>query len=253
MDLQALANRHLSDYDQRSPGQLFADSNVHLTVEQAYDLQFQVAQLRQQRGEQIAGYKIGCISRTMQTQLGLDRPVFGHVWASELHRSGVVLSPSDYDHLAIEGEFAIRAGPDPRRPEIEASVLPIIELHHYVFRGRAELRAAELIANNAIHAGVVLPDRETLLRDGETLSAAVLRVYRNGSLIGEAAGRVIDGGPLAGVRFLAEHLARYGRQLLPGQLILTGSPLPLWPVAAGDQIEVHCADLDATVRASVAG
>lgn len=37
---------------------------------------------------------------------------------------------------------------------------------------------------------------------------------------------------------LAGHLAQFGRFLRRGQIVLTGSPLPLYPVAAGERIEV---------------
>jgi hypothetical protein len=59
------------------PGTLFAgfeNDHAAMTIEDAYRLQMEVARLREQRGEPIAGYKIGCISPTMQAQLGLDRP-----------------------------------------------------------------------------------------------------------------------------------------------------------------------------------
>ena len=70
MDVQLLAARQLADYDRRRPGGVFAEPGIRLSIEQSYELQFEVARLRQLRGERIAGYKIGCISHTMQDQLG---------------------------------------------------------------------------------------------------------------------------------------------------------------------------------------
>jgi 2-keto-4-pentenoate hydratase len=35
-----------------------------------------------------------------------------------------------------------------------------------------------------------------------------------------------------------EHLTRYGQRLGAGQIVLTGSPLPLYRVAPGDRIDV---------------
>src|SRR4051812_33889038 len=108
MNVRLLAARQLGDYDRRRPGGVFAEPGIRLSIEQSYELQFEVARLRELRGERVAGYKIGCISRTMQDQLGLDRPVFGQVWESELCASGSVLSTANFDGLAIEGEFAVR-------------------------------------------------------------------------------------------------------------------------------------------------
>lgn len=72
--LRRLAHRQLADYDARSPGSMFAEGDSSLSVEEAYRLQIEVARLRQERGEAITGYKIGCVSRTIQRQLGIDHP-----------------------------------------------------------------------------------------------------------------------------------------------------------------------------------
>lgn len=259
MNVDQLASEQLKDFDRHRPGSFFAKPEVSLSVEQAYELQLQVALLREQRGEEVAGYKVGCISRTMQNQLGLDRPVFGHVWQSELHTSGSTVHVSKFDGLAIEGEFAVRLADDVpsaqwlgRNADVLAEAFVVIELHNYVFRGSPDQRATELIANNAIHAGVVLPVEETPLENAEALSRATVRVLRNGEILGEALGSEIGGGPLASVVSLAEHLENYGRRLCRGQIVLTGSPLPLWHVAVRDVIEVQCDRFGRTARVHVA-
>jgi 2-keto-4-pentenoate hydratase len=247
MDLQQLAARQLADYDRARPGTWFGSANPALSVAEAYEVQFRVARLREARGERVAGYKVGCVSRTMRQQLGLDRPVFGHVWESELRPSGCTLDPAGFDGLAVEGEFAVRAADDVpsadwlrRNPGVLATALAVVELHHYVFRGPPAERAAELVANNAIHAGVVLPGGEAAVPGADALTGVAVRVSRNGEVLGEATGAELEDGPLAGVVRLAEHLAGHGRRLLRGQLVLTGSPLPLWRVSAGDRVEVRC-------------
>lgn len=245
MDLRELAVRQLCDYDLHRPGTVFAEPGFKLSIQQSYDLQFRVAQLREARGERIAGYKIGCISRTMRQQLGLDRPVFGIVWESELHSSGTKLRASDFDNLAIEGEFAVRLAADvpsvrwlQKHPEVIATGTVVIELHNYVFRGSDAHRAAELVANNAIHAGVVLPSAERPIVDGDDLKESGLTVTRGEEVLGTAAWGQLEGGRLAGIMALIEHLEQRGCRLRRGDLVLTGSPLPLWRVSAGDTIKV---------------
>lgn len=247
MNIQRLAVGQLSDYDLRQPGRSLAEADVSLSIEQAYELQFQVAQLRLLRGEQVAGYKIGCISHIMQSQLGLEHPVFGHVWQSELHTSSSVLNVADFDNLSIEGEFAVRLVDDvpsaawlKQNIDVLEAAFIVIELHNNVFHSSSQKRAVELIANNAIHAGVVLPIEETSLQCINFIPDATLRVLRNDNLLGEGAWSSLEGGPLGGLVHLVEHLGKYGRQLLRGQIVLTGSPLPLWPLSAGDTIEVRC-------------
>ena len=244
--IQDLAKQQLNDYDRHQPGGLFAGYPIPMSVDEAYALQMEVARLRSERGEPVVGYKIGCISAVMQAQLGLDRPVFGHVFGTELYCSGEVLNAGDFDRLAIEGEFAVRIAEDfadvrdlrdhPER--VISSGFAVIELHNYVFRN-APHNAQELIGNNAIHAGVVLPAAEQALRDPSALLDASIRVSRNGELLGSATGRALPEGPFGGVLRLAEHLAKCGRSLRRGDLVLTGSPLPLYRVANGDRIEVN--------------
>jgi 2-keto-4-pentenoate hydratase len=241
-----IARRQLADYDAHRPGRIFADAAFTLTLAEAFEVQRQVAALRVARGEAIAGCKIGCISEAVQRQLGLDQPAFGHLFATELYRSGTVLSAAAFDHLSIEGEFAVRMGAD----LAIASVFPVIELHNHVFRGAAPT-SQELIANNALHAGVVLPPREVLNPNSTELIQATIAVFRDGELLGTAEGGAIPGGLRASIAKVAEHLARTGGALQPGQIVLTGSPLPLYPVWPGNHIVVrgpHSTEVELFVR-----
>jgi 2-keto-4-pentenoate hydratase len=204
-----------------------------------------VARLRVDRGEPVAGYKVGCISPVMQAQLGLDRPVFGHVFATEIQSSSVVLNSDDFDGLAIEGEFAVRIARDipdadwlqTHPDEAISSAFAVIELHNYVFRNTRH-NAQELIGNNAIHAGVVVPLSEPPLTDPSALLDAQIRVSRNGAVLGIAVWKALLEGPFGSLVRLAKHLEGLGRFLQRGQIVLTGSPLPLYRVADGEEIEV---------------
>ena len=113
---------------------------------------------------------------------------------------------------------------------------PVIELHHARFDCEASVRAAELIAKNGIHAGVVrnagaskrcalgdvpLDAPVQVSVDGEAREAPVLRDL------------VLDGaaGPLATVAWLHRRLAADGEALAEGMLLLTATPGSLHPVA----------------------
>jgi 2-keto-4-pentenoate hydratase len=238
--ISQLAKRQLADYDRHKPGTLFEDQAIELTVAESYALQFEIAHLREARGESVAGYKIGCISPVMQAQLGLDQPVFGQVFDTELHPCGVTLALADYDGLAIEGEFAVRVGEDVRG---FASEFAVIELHNYVIR-RPPLTAQELIANNAIHAGVVLPrEQRRFLRGPAELLDESIAIFRNGENLGTATGGALPDGPLGSIARLVQHLERYEKSIYPGQIILTGSPLPLYSAERADRFEVRCQHL----------
>jgi 2-keto-4-pentenoate hydratase len=236
VDLAQLAQRQLDDFDAHHPGLIFEGDSLSLTQAEAYDLQFKVAALRESRGEQVAGYKIGCMSETVRRQLGLNHPVFGHVFQSELHSSGCVLDPNCYEGLAIEGEFAVRIGEDIERSVSPA--FPVIELHNYIFRSSTGA-AQELIGNNAIHAGVVLPATESFSIDPEDLQHEPISVWINGELQGTSDGSAAPEVIGAALLSVTRHLERFGSCIKKGQIVLTGSPLPLYRVEPGDQVEVR--------------
>jgi hypothetical protein len=82
-----------------------------------------------------------------------------------LSRNLVSLSPTSLE----EGSaiMAVRIGPD---GEIEAA-FPVIELHHFVFRGPRKT-LPELVANNGINAGAVISNRHTTLTLEDWTAAA---------------------------------------------------------------------------------
>src|SRR6516165_523598 len=95
VDLQELAQRMLVDYDATTPCQVFGEP-LDLTTVQAYALQAEPARLREQRGEIVIGYKVGCTSRVMQRQLGIDEPIFARVFDTGCFLSGEQLSFSRF-------------------------------------------------------------------------------------------------------------------------------------------------------------
>lgn len=237
--LQALAERQLTDYDARSPGTIFGDPDFELRVADAYRLQIAVARLRVDRGETVAGYKIGCVSAAVQRQLNVDHPVFGHVFRSEMRISPAELPADEFCQLGIEGEFALEIARDVVDPgslresawEWVYRVFPIIELHNVVSRG-PQPSAVELIANNAIHAGIVVgSDAKTV----ETAEAASIRVSINGREQG-----VAEVDPLGTLHQLACLLSRHGISIRKGDIVLGGSPLPLYQISPGDAVQVDC-------------
>jgi 2-keto-4-pentenoate hydratase len=249
-DIPRLAQRQLADYDAHHPGLVFEQDAGLLSIADAYTLQIEVAQLRQARGEELAGYKIGCLSPAVRLQLGLDEAVFGHVHATEVYSDRTTLDAATFDGLAIEGEFAVRLSadiPDPasleQAPrEFVESVFPVIELHNYVFRGSSPT-APELIGNNALNAGAVIGNVEPALLEPDQLLAETISVRINDELVGAADAGAISGGPLASLVHLVKRLHSFGIHPRKGQILLTGSPLPLFPVRAGDHIQVQCPNL----------
>ncbi|MDP9474986.1 MAG: fumarylacetoacetate hydrolase family protein [Actinomycetota bacterium] len=246
LSVRGLAARQLADYRACTPGTFFAEEDhPRLSLEDAYAIQGEVARLRAAEGELVAGYKVGCTGPNVREQFGMDGPVRGFLYETELYPSGAKLSYASYANLAIEGELAVRLGDD---AEI-ARVFPVIELHNYVFRSKSP-NLQELIANNGLHAGVVLPDTEGVQWCGEEPLDGALRVEINGRTVEEGPMSGVPGGPAGSMEWLRRHLAAYGLALRPQQLVLTGTPLGLIPIRPGDSVRVTAEGLG-SVEATV--
>jgi 2-keto-4-pentenoate hydratase len=231
--LECLAARQWHDYQMRTPGTYFAEMPGTLTLDEAYAVQMEVARLRCADGDAVAGYKVGCVGPGVVEQFGMSGPIHARLFRSEIRNSGETLQYSAYANLAIEGEMAVRIGTN---GGIEAA-FPAVELHHFVFRGPRKT-LTELVANNGIHAGAVISSRHTAMTLDDWIAARTLSVVVNGVTIDAGALWAMRGGAGEAIEWLRDDLSRFGASLKPGDLVLTGTPLGLNPVKAGDHVIV---------------
>jgi 2-keto-4-pentenoate hydratase len=235
-EIQALADRQWHDYRTRQPGTCFADPGFALDLSDAYALQDAVAALRVSAGDQLIGYKVGCTGAGTVQQFGMEGPIRGCLFGSEVRQHRCAVTGNEFANLAIEGEMAVRIGAD----GMIAAAFPVIELHHFVFRGTRKT-LPELIANNGLNGGFVLPSEAWHLSREYTEQPGALSIWINDRLIASGALWPMQGGVSASLGWLREHLAKKNQALLPGQIVLAGTPLGLYPVRAGDRIVV-CVD-----------
>ena len=239
--IQRWAARQLTDYDACQPGTMFVDGVV-LDVAQAYEIQATVAKLRCNRGEQMIGYKVGCTSPKIRTQLEINHCVTGRLYDSEQHTSGAVLSRAKYANLAIEGELAVELSRDPTMsdffeselPACVARVFPVIELHNYVMQGE-QPSAGELIANNALHAGFVAGSG---VSPQEANGEPSLSIFAGDRLLDECAGSMLIQTIHSSLKWLMETVRSRGDQIRAGQIVLTGSIPSLFPIHEDGRIRV---------------
>jgi 2-keto-4-pentenoate hydratase len=233
MSLKTMAVRQWHDYQWGSPGTAFADPELTLTVDEAYNVQIEFAGLRCAAGDTIAGYKVGCIGPGVVEQFGMSGPIHARLFRSEIRSSGEALRYSSYANPAIEGEMALRIGVD---CSITAA-FPVIELHQFVFRAPRKT-LAELVANNGINAGAVIPRHLETTSLEDWANAHTLSVAINGATIDAGSLWAMAGGAAEAVDWLRGDLDRFGEALKPGDLVLAGTPLGLHPVHAGDHVVV---------------
>jgi len=232
-ELDLFANKILKDYDKKNPGTIFKEK-IKISNEDALLIQSNVARLREKRGEVIIGYKIGCIAKDTQKKMGFIQPACGYLWKSELYTSGVTLNKKNYTNPAMEAEFGIILNRD-IKPEVTSfdfilhsieGIYPLIEIHNLVFHGE-EPYGAELLANNAIHAGVVLGSEAKL--PIEKIETDLKLIYDN-EIIDTWNNKMWPVDMLSELNWLVKEQAKNDNYLKKGDLILTGAygfPVPI--------------------------
>jgi 2-keto-4-pentenoate hydratase len=232
-ELDQFSNKILEDYDSKNPSIIFKEK-INITNEDALIIQSNVARLREKRGEKIIGYKIGCVSKDTQKKMGFTQPACGYLWKSELYSSGIELNKKDYTNPAMEAEFGVILSRD-IKPEISSfdyildsieGIYPLIEIHNLIFHGN-EPYGAELLANNAIHAGVVLGLEKKLPTN--KLETDLKLIYDN-EIIDTWVNKKWPVDMLSEVNWLVKEQAKSNNYLKKGDLILTGAygfPVPI--------------------------
>jgi 2-keto-4-pentenoate hydratase len=235
---------------------MFAEGVV-LDVAQGSELQSAVAELRQRRGEKIIGYKVGCTAPKVRAQLGIDHCITGRLYDSEKHESGAVLSRSEFANLAIEGELAVELSREPtpddfvdgQIPACVSRVIPVIELHHFVVRG-VQPSAGELIANNAIHGGIVVGRGVDAGEIKLSESEPSLAIYSDDQLLEGCSDSTLIQTINSSVKWLTEIVRDRGDRFSAGQIILTGSIPSLIPIEADCHLRIEAppfGDAEATI------
>ena len=233
-ELDLYSKKILEDYDAKNPSQLFKDK-VEISNEKALLIQSKVADLRLKRGEEIIGYKIGCISKDTQKKMGFTQPASGFLWNSELHQTGVELNKKDYSNPAMEAEFGVILNRD-INPDLVSfdyilesvqSIYSLIEIHNLVFNGDAP-NGAELLANNAIHAGVILGPENKVPNSNEITD---LKLIYDNEVVDKWIDKKWPFDMLGEIEWLVKDKAKTNNILKKNDLILTGAygfPVPIY-------------------------
>lgn len=214
---------------------------AELTIEDAYRISLGILARREADGERVVGKKIGVTSKAVQDMLGVDRPDFGFLTDTMRVDCGATVTIAG--HLVApraEAEIAFILKDDLTGPGVtDKDVLAATEAVCACFEivdSRIEnwnIRIVDTIADNASCGIFVLGNERVDPRDLD-LPALKCEVYKNGELISEGYGSAVQGSPLTAVAWLANTLGAYGVALKAGDVILSGSLVPLAPAVAGD-------------------
>ncbi|MCY1409832.1 2-hydroxyhexa-2,4-dienoate hydratase [compost metagenome] len=178
--------------------------------------------------------------------LDVHQPDFGFITRDMWFDDGdsISLSANHLIQPRAEGEIAFKLKRDLKGPGVTEQdvldatecVMPCFEIvdsriHDW------KIRIQDTVADNA-SCGVFVLGREQV--DPRELDLPNLRmtVFKNGAQISQGLGSAVQGNPLTAVAWLANTLGAFGIPFKAGEIILSGSLVPLEPACAGDRFEL---------------
>ncbi|MDZ7754169.1 MAG: 2-oxopent-4-enoate hydratase [Gammaproteobacteria bacterium] len=216
-----------------------------ITIEDAYYISLRLVERRQADGETIIGKKIGVTSKAVQNMLNVHQPDFGYLTDRMVYSNGdEVPIGSELIQPRAEGEIAFilkrdLAGPGVTNADVlraTEAVMPCFEIVDSRIRDW-KIRIQDTVADNASCGLFVLGDRAVDPRRVDLATCGMV-VEKNGDLLSTGAGAAALGSPVNCVSWLANTLGRFGIALKAGEVILSGSLVPLEPVKPGDHMRV---------------
>ncbi len=221
------------------------ERNPDLTIDDAYAISLDFLSRRRKDGERVVGKKIGVTSKAVQDMLGVHQPDFGFLtdWMQ-------VEGDIDFDGKALiapraEAEIAFILKDGLNGPGVTAqdvinateSIAPCFE----IVDSRIEdwkIGIVDTVSDNASCGVFVLGEDRANPRDHDLPNLKVT-VTKNGAPLSEGLGSAVQGDPAQAVAWLANTLGEYGVTLDAGDVILSGSLVPLEPAAKGDIFEMQ--------------
>jgi len=219
--------------------------SINNDIPTAYAIQDKVVVLRLADGERIVGKKIGLTNPAVQAQLGVDQPDYG-VLFDTMDMTGKGPVPMELlMQPKVEGELAFVLGEDLRNPDVDMETLksaivavqPAIE----IVGSRVEkwdIKISDTIADNASGSHYVLGTESKPLDEVSTASIE-MTLLKNGATASEGNGHACMGDPLNAALWLAQTMAKMGRPLLKGEILLSGALGPMVAVERGDAFELR--------------
>lgn len=228
-----------------------AEHGIAPDLAAAYQSALAVRSLRQQRGEQPVGYKVGFTNRTIWPRYGIYAPIWGTVWRSTLQfcdgAGEVDLAGTVQPRLEPEIAFGLAA-----TPPVDATLAqlfgcldwlaPSFEVVQSHLPGWKFASAAEPVADSGLHARLLVGRRTpvgALAASGEALNAqlaaATLQLFQGDVLVDQGQGAHVLDGPLQALLHFVHELQRCpgAPALQAGDVVTTGTWTDAWPIAPG--------------------
>lgn len=229
-----------------------------ITIDDAYRISLRFLARRQADGEQIVGKKIGVTSKAVQDMLGVHQPDFGFL-TDWMHVNGDIdidakqlIAPRAEAEIAFILKRSLN-GPGVTAADVVAATEAIAPCFEIVDSRIDDwkIKIIDTVSDNA-SCGVYVIGEQRLDPAGFDLPNLHVAVTKNGEPLSEGFGHAVQGNPAQAVAWLANTLGAYGVTLDAGDVILSGSLVPLAPAVKGDRFEMTLSNADGPLGTCVA-
>ncbi len=220
----------------------------------AYQNALALRQLRCNRGEQPRGYKIGFTNRNIWPRYGVYAPIWGTVYDSTLSfcddggHGSVSLQSTCQPRIEPELVFGMKRTPPPNASieqlfaDIEwlAPGFEVVQSHLRDWK----FKAADTVADGALHARLLVGRKIPMAsiagnasQLNELLAGAKVSLLKDRQVIDQGCGANVLGSPLNALQHFLVELRQCpsAPDLLPGDVVTTGTWTDAWPVQPGEQ------------------
>lgn len=221
-----------------------------ITIEDAYHISKVILDKRLDAGEVVVGKKIGVTSKVVQDMLNVDQPDFGFLTDKMVCSANEPMKISNrLIQPKAEGEIAFVLKSDLKGPNVTAQ--DVIDATDYISPcfeivdsriNDWQIKIVDTVADNASCGLYIISDDRADPR-GLDLASLHMKVFKNGEFLSEGFGSAVQGNPAQAVAWLANTLGEFGIPFLAGEVILSGSLVPLEPISAGDQMNLEIENL----------
>ncbi|WP_136680353.1 2-oxo-3-hexenedioate decarboxylase [Neptunomonas sp. XY-337] len=221
------------------------DDFPQMSYRDAFDIQWQIRQRKESRGNKIVGMKMGLTSWAKMAQMGVEQPCYGFLADYFSVPEGGDFVFDELIHPKIEAELAFVLKEDLKGPGVHIGdvlratdfVMPAVEVIDSRYKDfRFDLKS--VIADNSSSSRFMVGGQMSPVSELDLKTLGVVMEI-NGEVVQTGAGAAVLGHPAASVAMLANMLSERDEYLEAGTLVMIGAITAAVSVNKGDAFTVR--------------